>query len=160
MPRKTSTPAAYIAALPRDRKAVIRRLREVIRKNLPKGFKEVMEYGMIGYVVPLTLYPRGYLRDPSRPLPFIALASQKQYVSFYHMGLYASPLLAWFKASWKKHTAARLDLGKVCLRLRNLEDIPYELLGELAGRMTPREWIERYEAAFEKRRPARPGKES
>ena len=126
---------------------MVERLRGVLRKNLPAGFEETIDYGMIGYVVPLSLFPAGYLDDPKRPLPFIALASQKQYVSLYHMGLYAGPLQDWFKAEWPKHTTAKLDLGKVCLRLRNLDEIPYELIGELARRMTPRQWIAAYEAA-------------
>lgn len=128
--------------------------------NPAERFKEAMQYGMISYVVPLSLYPQGYLRDPSQPLPFIALASQKQYVSLYHMGLYAGPLLSWFKAAWRRHTTARLDLGKVCLRLRNLEDIPYDLVGELAGRMTARQWIAIYETAQASRQPSRPRRES
>ncbi len=135
-PRKT--PAEYIASLSPDRKAAIRRLREVLRNNLPRGFEETIDYGMIGYVVPHSLYPAGYHSDPKRGVPFISLASQKQYVSFYHMGLYDGPLLAWFKAAWPKHTAAKLDLGKCCLRFRNVDEIPYGLIGELAGRMTPR----------------------
>lgn len=157
MSAAAKTPSAYISALAPDRKAVIKRLREVIRKNLPEGFEETIEYGMISYVVPRSLYPQGYLGDPSRPLPFLALASQKQYVSFYHMGLYAGPLLTWFKVAWPKHTGAKLDMGKCCLRLRKLNEVPYELIGELAGRLTPREWIERYEAARGKRRAAGSG---
>jgi len=141
------TPAAYIAALPPDRRAAIKRLRETIRSNLPPGFEETIDYGMIGYVVPHSLYPAGYHCDPTRGLPFISLASQKQYVSLYHMGLYDGPLLAWFKAEWRKHTAAKLDLGKCCLRLRGLDGIPYDLIGKLARRMTPRAWIEVYEKA-------------
>lgn len=142
-----ATPAAYIASLSPDRRAVIRRLRALLRKNLPRGFEETIDYGMISYVVPHSLYPPGYHCDPARGLPFIALASQKQYVSVHHMGLYAGPLLDWFRAAWPRHTAMKLDLGKCCLRLRNLDDIPYELIGELARRMTPRAWIDAYEAA-------------
>jgi hypothetical protein len=141
------TPAEYLAALPPDRKAVVERLREVLRKNLPAGFQETIDYGVIAWVVPLSLFPEGYLGDPKRPLPFIALASQKQYVSLYHVGLYDGPLLAWFRAEWPKHTDAKLDLGKICLRLRNLDGIPYDLIGELARGMTPRQWITVYEAA-------------
>lgn len=147
-----STPAEYIALLPPDRKAVVERLREKLRSNLPGGFEETIDYGMIGYVVPLSRYPAGYLDDPKRPLPFIALASQNQYVSLYHMGLYDGPLLEWFKAEWPKHTTAKLDLGKVCLRLRKLDAIAYDLIGSLARRMTPRQWIALYEAARGNRR--------
>ena len=124
----------------------------MLRKNLPRGFEVKIDYGMIGYVVPLSLYPAGYHRDPKRGVPFISLASQKQHVSFYHMGLYDGLLLAWFKAVWPKHTAAKLDLGKCCLRFRNVDEIPYGLIGELAGRMTPQQWIEVYEAAHGRKR--------
>jgi uncharacterized protein YdhG (YjbR/CyaY superfamily) len=141
------TPAQYIAALPPDRKGAVKRLREQIRNNLPRGFEETIDYGMIGYVVPHSVYPAGYHADPQRGVPFIALASQKQYVSLYHMGLYDGPLQEWFKAEWPKHTSARLDLGKCCLRFRNVDEIPYDLIGKLARRMTPRAWIEVYEAS-------------
>ena len=142
------TPEEYLAALPSDRRQAVGRLREVLRGNLPEGFEEAIDYGMLSYVVPHSLYPAGYHVDPKRPLPFIALASQKQYVSLYHLGLYDGPLLAWFRTAWPKHSRARLDLGKCCLRLRNLDEIPYGLIGELAGRMTPRQWIETYKAAL------------
>lgn len=146
------TPAQYVAALPPDRRAAVKRLRAVLRSRLPRGFKETIDYGMIGYVVPRSLYPAGYHADPGRGVPFLSLASQKQYVSLYHMGLYDGPLLAWFKAAWAKRTRARLDLGKCCLRFRNVREIPYDLIGELAARMTPEQWIEAYEAAHGKPR--------
>jgi hypothetical protein len=149
---RIASPAAYVAGLPPERRAVVARLRQVLRKNLPAGFEETIDYGMIAWVVPRTLYPAGYHADPSRGLPFIALASQKQYVALYHMGLYAGPLAAWFKAEWPKRTTAKLDLGKSCLRLRNLDDVPYGLVADLARRMTPREWIAIYEAAHPGRR--------
>ncbi|MDD9947435.1 MAG: DUF1801 domain-containing protein [Myxococcales bacterium] len=142
-----NTPAEYIAELPKERQAVVKKLRQVLRKNLPKGFKETMGHGMLAYVVPHQLFPAGYHCDPKEPLPFINLASQKQYVSLYHMGLYDGPLLAWLKREWPRHSAAKLDVGKCCLRLKRLEDIPYELIGELATKMTPDEWIATYEAA-------------
>lgn len=141
------TPGEYLAALPPDRKAVVERLREVLRTHLPEGFEETIDYGMLSYVVPHSLYPAGYHVEAKRPLPFIALASQKRYVSLYHLGLYDGPLLAWFKSAWPKHTGAQLDLGKCCLRLRSLHEIPYGLIGELAGRMTPHQWVDAYEAA-------------
>lgn len=115
--------------------------------KLPEGFEETIDYGMLSYVVPHSLYPAGYHVDPKRPLPFIALASQKRYVSLNHMGLCDGPLLAWFRTAWPKHTKAKLDAGKCCLRLRNLVEIPNGLIGEPAGRMTPLQWIEVYEAA-------------
>ena len=147
MKSNATTPAEYISSLPDDRRPAIKKLRQVLRKNLPKGFQETMGYGMLAYVVPHSLYPAGYHCSPDKPLPFINLASQKQYISLYHMGLYDGPLLAWLKAEWPKHTEAKLDLGKCCLRLKKLDQIPYDLIGELAGKMTPRHWIRVYETA-------------
>lgn len=147
MRSESLTPTEYVASLPEDRRKIITKLRALLRKNLPKGFEERMAYGMLAYVVPHKLYPRGYHADPKQPLPFINLASQKQYVSLYHMGLYDGPLLSWLRAEWPKHTEMKLDVGKCCLRLKKLDQIPYELLGQLASRMTPQQWIEVSEAA-------------
>ena len=141
------TPMEYLDALAPERREVIRKLRQVLRKNLPRGFAETIEYGMLAYVVPHAVYPAGYHCDPQRPLPFINLASQKQYVSLYHLGLYDGPLLAWLKDEWPKHTEAKLDLGKACLRFKKPEQIPYALIGELAKKMTPEQWIRSYESA-------------
>ncbi len=145
MPSQATTPAEYITLLPDERRVVIRKLRQSLKQNLPKGFAETMAYGMLAYVVPLRLYPSGYHCDPKQPLPFINLASQKQYVSLYHMGLYEGPLLRWFESQWAKQTEAKLDLGKCCLRFRKLDQIPYALIGELAGKLTPADWIKIYE---------------
>jgi hypothetical protein len=147
MKSTATTPAEYLETLPPDRREAIGRLRRVLLENLPAGFEETIEYGMLAYVVPHRLYPAGYHCDPKRPLPFIALASQKQYVSLYHMGLYDGPLLAWFEAEWPKHTTAKLDLGKSCLRLKKPDQIPCALIGELATKMTPAQWIRAYETA-------------
>jgi hypothetical protein len=136
----------YLAELPPERRPPMTKLRELFNRRLPKGFEERMSYGMIGWVVPHALYPAGYHCDPKLPLPFLALASQKQYISVYHMGLYAqSDLLAWFTAEHAKASARKLDIGKCCLRYRKAEDIPFDLLGQLAARVTPQQWIERYE---------------
>lgn len=135
------TPAAYLASLPAERQGPLRKLRQVLKKHLPKGFEETMDYGMIAYVVPHSLYPAGYHADPKRPLPFINLASQKQYLALYHMGLYEEPILTWLRQQWPHHTDAKLDLGKCCLRLKQLDRIPYGLIGELATKMTPAKWI-------------------
>jgi len=141
------TPAEYLASLPADRQAVVKRLRAALKKHLPKGFEERMDYGMLAYVVPQKLYPPGYHCSPEKPLPFINLASQKRHVALYHMGLYSGPLADWFSAEWPKHTAARLDMGKCCVRLTKLDQVPYELIGQLAGKLTPQQWIEAYESA-------------
>ncbi|MCC6276216.1 MAG: DUF1801 domain-containing protein [Leptospiraceae bacterium] len=139
------TPKEYLDKLPDDRKKIISRLRSVLKKNLPKGFKEVINYGMIGYVVPHSKYPAGYHCNPKDPLPFINLASQKNHISIYHMGFYKGDLLKWFLAEWKKINKKKPDMGKCCIRFKNMEEIPLELIGELATKLTPDDWIRIYE---------------
>ena len=152
MQSKATTPDAYINELPDDRKMVISKLRDTILDNLPKGFKETMSYGMLGYVVPHSVYPDGYHCDPKTPLPFINLASQKNHIGFYHMGIYSDEkLLKWFTAEYPKHVSGKLDMGKSCIRFKNMSKIPYELLGELVSKMTVEEWIARYESTFKKK---------
>lgn len=151
MQSKAATPDEYIESLPEERKEALAKLRKIIKKNLPKGFSEEMNYGMLGYVVPHKLYPKGYHCDPKLPLPFLAVASQKNYVALYHMGIYAKKdLLDWFKKEFPKHSKKKLDMGKSCIRFKKTEDIPYELIGELVSKMTPADWIECYESAFKK----------
>ena len=152
MQSSAATPAEYIETLPEDRKGVIEQLRNVINKNLPKGFEEAMGYGMPGWVVPHKLYASGYHCDPKQPLPFMGVASQKNHIAVYHMGLYSSgPLLEWFQAEWPKHSAKKLDMGKSCIRFKKPEDVPIALIGELAGKMTVAEWIDLYEVALKRR---------
>ena len=147
-----TTPEQYVAQLPEDRQAAIQRLREVIRTHLPPGFEETMNYGMIGYVVPHSLYPAGYHCDPKLPLPFINLASQKQYIALYHMGVYADPaLLEWFLEAYAQLGIGKPDMGKSCLRFKKPEKIPFDLIGELCTKVTPQAWIDRYESAIKKR---------
>ena len=147
-----TTPEKYVAQLPEDRQAAIQRLREVIRTHLPPGFEETMNYGMIGYVVPHSLYPAGYHCDPKLPLPFINLASQKQYIALYHMGVYADPaLLEWFLEAYAQLGIGKPDMGKSCLRFKKPEKIPFDLIGELCTKVTPQAWIDRYESAIKKR---------
>ena len=123
----------------------------VIRKNLPKGFSEGMGYGMLGWDVPHSLYPPGYHCDPSQPLPFLGIASQKNFIAVYHMGIYSDPeLLKWFVDEFPKHSKRKLDMGKSCIRFKNMNDIPYDLIGELASKMTPQDWIRRYEEVLKK----------
>ena len=148
---KASNPEEYIGQLPLDRQAAISQLRAVILQNLPKGFEETMSYGMIGYVVPHSLYPAGYHCDPKLPLPFMSIASQKSHIGFYHMGLYADEqLLQWFVDEFPKHSSRKLDMGKSCLRFKNPEHIPFTLLGELVGKMKPDDWIARYEKSYKR----------
>jgi hypothetical protein len=143
---KADTPDEYVEQLPAERKDVISKLRNIILKNLPEGFKEEINYGMIGYVVPKTVYPSGYHCDPKLPLPFMSIASQKNFVAYYHMGIYADDsLLNWFTSEYPKHCKTKLDMGKSCIRFKKMNDIPYELLGELSGKMTAEQWIEIYE---------------
>lgn len=136
----------YLDTLPADRKQAISKLRAVILENLPEGFKETINYGMIGYVVPLSLYPPGYHCTPNQPLPFLSLASQKNFVALYHMGMYASPeLLDWFVAEYPKYVKTKLDMGKSCIRFKKMDQIPYELIGQLAAKLSPEAWVEIYE---------------
>lgn len=149
MKSEAATPEEYINALPADRKEVISEIRKVILKNLPKGFKECISYGMLGYVVPHSKYPKGYHCDPKLPLPFMNIASQKNFVAIYNMGVYAdSKLLKWFTNEYPKHSKAKLDMGKSCIRFKKLNQIPYELIGELAAKITVDNWIELYEKSF------------
>jgi len=152
MQSKATTVEQYLAELPADRQKTMEMLRKVIKKHLPKGFKEGMGYGMIGYVVPHSKYPAGYHCDPKQPLPFLSIASQKNFIAVYHMGVYANPaLLKWFTAAHAKASPKKLDMGKSCMRYKKQEDIPFELIGELASKITPDEWIAIYEKNFKKK---------
>ncbi|MEZ5199448.1 MAG: DUF1801 domain-containing protein [Bacteroidales bacterium] len=145
---KADTPEQYIAQLPDDRKAVVEKLRKVILKNLPKGFEETMNYGMIGYVVPHSIYPAGYHANPKESLPFINIASQKNFVAVYHMGVYADQkLLNWFIGEYPKHSKLKPDMGKSCIRFKKIDRIPYELIGELVSKMSCEEWVSIYESS-------------
>jgi uncharacterized protein YdhG (YjbR/CyaY superfamily) len=145
MQSKASTPAEYIDSLPPERKQVLSEMRKQVLKNLPKGFKEVMSYGMLGYVVPHNLYPEGYHCDPKQPLPFMGLASQKNFIALYHMGIYGDKnLLKWFTDEYGKQCTSKLDMGKGCIRFKKMDDIPYKLIGELATKVTPKEWVNKY----------------
>lgn len=149
MQSKAKTVDEYIETLPEDRRKAISDIRKVVNKNLPKGFKEEMGYGMMGWVVPHKLYPAGYHCDPKQPLPFMGVASQKNFISFYSMCLYSDEkLLKWFQKEWPKHSSRKLDMGKSCIRFKKIDDIPLKLLGELATKVTPAQWIEIYESTF------------
>lgn len=148
---EANSPEDYISQLPEDRKAVIKKLRSVILENLPKGFSEEMSYGMIGYVVPHSIYPPGYHCDPKLPLPFMSIASQKNFVAFYHMGMYAdSKLNEWFVKEYANHAKYKLDMGKSCVRFKKMDDIPYELIGELVKKMTQEDWVQLYEKNYKR----------
>ncbi len=146
MQSKAATPDEYMKNLPEDRKEAMVKLRKVINKNLPKGFKEVMSYGMLGYVVPHNLYPGGYHCDPKLPLPFMNIASQKNFIAVYHMGIYANKdLLDWYTAEYAKLNSGKPDMGKGCLRFKKVDQIPFDLIGELASKITAKDWIDLYE---------------
>lgn len=151
MQQTTDTPDQYIDQLPEDRKAAILQLRKAILDNLPSGFEETISYGMIGYVVPHTLYPGGYHCNPKLPLPFISIASQQNFIAVYHMGMYNDQqMLDWFIRVYPKHSKTKLDMGKSCIRFKKPEQIPYALIGELVSKITPDQWIERYEMSLKK----------
>ncbi|MEM8999482.1 MAG: DUF1801 domain-containing protein [Bacteroidota bacterium] len=141
-----STPEEYISKLPDDRKTAVAKLRHTIKTNLPKGFEECMNYKMIGFVVPHSIYPNGYHCDPKLPVPFINIASQKNFVALYHAGIYADPnLLNWFTSAYPKYVNTKLDMGKSCVRFKKIDQIPYELIAILCQKMTVEDWVALYE---------------
>ena len=151
MQSKSQTVDNYMNELPEERKAPMQRLREVFNANLPEGFTEEMNYGMIGYVVPHSIYPKGYHCSPELPLPFVNIASQKNFIAVYHMGIYSDEkLLNWFVEEFPKHSKAKLDMGKSCIRFKKMDQIPYDLIGELLTKMTVNQWIERYDSILAK----------
>ena len=153
MQSKAATVDAYVAELPEDRQKAVAKLRAVIKKNIPKGFKESMGYGMMGWAVPHSIYPAGYHCNPEDPLPFMGLASQKNFIAVYHMGVYADPkLLKWFTDAHAKASPKKLDMGKSCIRYKKPDDIPFDLIGELASKITVEDWINMYESEFKDHR--------
>jgi Domain of unknown function (DU1801) len=143
---------AVLEKLSSEQQATINALRTVINKNLPKGFAEALSYGMIGYVVPHTLYPKGYHCKPAEPLPFISLAATKTGYSIYHMGIYANKkLYDWFVAEHAKASTKKLDIGKSCIKYKNAADIPLILIGKLVKKISVKDWIATYENAFLKK---------
>ena len=152
MQSKATTVEEYLSELSEDRKAPMLKLREAIKNNLPEGFEEVISYGMLGYVVPHSIYPAGYHCTPKLPLPFINLASQKNTISLYHMGIYGDKnLLDWFVAEYSKHAKSKIDMGKGCFRFKKMDDIPYDLIGELATKISVQDWITFYEQNWKSR---------
>ncbi len=146
MQSKELTVDNYIKSLPEDKAVIITKLRKLINQNLPKGFKEGMMYGIMGWVVPLSRYPEGYHVSPGTPLGFISLAAQKNFIAIYHMGLYCNPkLLKWFTDEYAKAEVGKLDMGKSCIRFKNPDKIPYSLIGELASKMTMDEYVTLYD---------------
>lgn len=150
---EADSPDEYISKLPEDRKVAFQKLLAEIKENLPVGFEETISYGMIGYVVPHSIYPAGYHCDPSLPLPFINLASQKNYIALYHFGIYAkADLNAWFVEEYRNRTGKKPDMGKSCIRFKNINGIPFDLIGELCKKLGPQEWIDLYEKNIKKKK--------
>ena len=143
---KAKSVKEYLKKVPKERGEYFNKLRETILKNLPKGFVEQINYGMIGYVVPHEIYPDGYHCDSKLPLPFANIASQKNFIGFYHMGIYANPeLLEWFVKEYPKHSDTKLDMGKSCVRFKKMDKIPYDLIGKLMRKMSVNDWIKLYD---------------
>ncbi len=146
MQSKATTVEEYLKEVPADRQEPMAKLRKIILKNLPTGFKEGMGYGNMGYFVPHSIYPAGYHCNPKDPLPFAGIASQKNSINFYHMGIYADPkLFKWFTGEYAKTGLGKLDMGKSCMRFKKPANIPYKLIGELCSKITVEKWIEVYE---------------
>jgi hypothetical protein len=134
----------YLVGLPDDRRVAIEAVRAVILENLPTGYEECMDFGMITYVIPLERYPNTY---NGHPLMAIALASQKNHMAVYLHNIYADPEIAeWFTNEYKA-TGKRMDIGKSCVRFRKLENLPLELIGNAVTMTPPNKYIERYEAS-------------
>ena len=151
MQSTATTAEQYLAELPEDRISVMSELRNVVMENLPKGFEETMSYGMITYVVPHSIYPNGYHCNPKQALPFISIASQKNFIALHHMGIYADEnLLKWFQTEYPKHISAKLDMGKGCIRFKKVNQIPFKLIGELVSKISVEDWIKTYESKFKK----------
>ena len=151
MTNSFTTPQEYINSLSEERRVAISKLHQLILDNLPQGFELGMTYGMIGYYVPHSVYPSGYHVDPSQPLPFINLASQKNFIALHHMGIYADKkLLEWFTQEYPKHSTTKPDMGKSCIRFKKVEKIPYELIAQLVSKMSVEEWITPYEEQLKK----------
>lgn len=152
MQSKAESPKQYLEELPEDRKEPITHLRQQILDNLPEGMEEAMNYGMLGYVVSHSVYPSGYHCNTKLPLPFMNLASQKNFIAVYSMALYAKKeLMDWFTSAYAKRCKYKLDMGKSCIRFKKMNDIPFDLIGELTSKISTEEWIEIYETAIKNR---------
>jgi hypothetical protein len=138
----------YINNLPVEKQATIIQLLEIIDTNIGEGFELSLQYKMPAFVVPLSIYPKGYHCKKNEPLPFINIAAQKNYFSIHHMGLYNNELENWFRSEYSKISEKKLDLGKCCIRFKKHEDIPFELIGQLAQKLSYKDWINYYENRF------------
>lgn len=148
------TISEYLAGIPRERLPYFERLRESIKRGLPEGFVEQISSGMIGYVVPHSIYPAGYHCNPKDPLPYMNIASKKTGFSLYHLAIYGNKeLYDWFMEGYSKIAKHKIDSGAGCVRFKYLEEIPFDLISELAAKMSVREWIEFYESTYKPKKP-------
>jgi len=137
---------SYLKAIPEERQPAFNNLRETINAAIDDKFEECLSYNMLGWVVPKSIYPEGYHCDPKLPLPFANLANQKGFIALYHSGVYADKQLHdWFVSEYPKYCNFKLDMGKSCIRFKRMDDIPYDLVGELMKRMDMAQWIDLYE---------------
>ena len=144
MQSNAQTVDEYLAGLPEDRRIAISTVRDVILKNLPKGYEEGMQYGMIGYYVPHSIFPAGYHCDPKQPLNYASLGSQKNHMALYLMCVYGdSEHAQWFKQAWEA-TGKKLDMGKACVRFKKLDDLPLDVIGESIARVPCDKYVARY----------------
>ena len=143
---KAESVKEYLENIPEERKPAMNRLRDIVKNNIPKGFEECLSYGMIGYVVPHSIYPDGYHCNTKLPLPFINIANQKNFIALYHMGIYADEeLMSWFVEEYPKHSKYKLDMGKSCIRFKKIDHIPYDLIEALIKKMKVKDWVSIYE---------------
>ncbi len=149
MQYKANSPEDYINQVPEERQETLKKLRKIIKENLPKGFEEGMQYSFISYYVPHSIYPDGYHCNPKEPLPFMSFASQKNSINLYHSGIYANKdLYDWFVNEYPKHCKRKLDMGKSCIRFKKIEEIPFELIAALCKKVTVEDWISLYESSI------------
>ena len=150
MPSQAEPVENYLAELPEDRRQTLEAVREAVLKNLPKGYAEGMQYGMIGYFVPHEVYPPGYHTDPKQPLPFAGLAARKNYVAIYLMSVYGDPEQeAWFREAWAE-TGKKLDMGKSCVKFKTIEDVPLKVIGQAIKRVPVKKYVDNYEATIKR----------
>lgn len=152
MQSSATTPVEYLANLPADRRSIITPVRDVILANLSPEYTEIMQYGMLSYAIPHSIFPAGYHADPKQPLPFAALASQKNHISLYLMGLYVgcsgtdeTSDATWFRDAWQASGKKKPDMGKACVRFKRLDDLPLDVIGEAIRRMPAQRYIALYE---------------
>lgn len=153
MTSPAKTVEEYLASLPEDRRTAISAVRQVILENLPKGYEEGMQYGLIGYFVPHSLYPKGYHCDPKQPLNYAGLGSQKNHMALYLMCAYGDTEIdAWFRDAYAK-SGKKLDMGKACVRFKKLDDLPLDVVGKVIAMVPPEKYIARVESILAAREP-------